>query len=333
MKKIRIAQIGTSKYSHGRMIFDVLKSSEYFEVAGYALPENEEKKYGGEILSVFQGYPKLTVEEIMQDNTIEAVAIETEELYLTKYALLAAQHGKHIHMEKPGGAKLHEFEQLIQTVKKGGKVFQIGYMYRYNPYVNNLIERVKSGELGEIISVEAQMNCKYKDEQRKWLSCLPGGIMFFLGCHMLDLIVLLQGFPTRLIPLNKTTGYAGIHTTDFGMAVLEYPNGISIAKINAMEKGGFLRRQLVVTGTKGTVELKPLEVNAGATFVYTCKNECRTDGWGDAWISEKTSPFHRYGEMMDCFAKKCRGKQEEQYTLDYEWKLYKLLLEACGGGL
>ena len=43
--------------------------------------------------------------------------METDEIYCTKYALLAAKAGKHIHMEKPGGLELADFEELIATVK------------------------------------------------------------------------------------------------------------------------------------------------------------------------------------------------------------------------
>ena len=52
------------------------------------------------------------------DPTIEAVAIETDEIYCTKYALMAAQAGKHIHMEKPGGIDHKEYEEIVSIIKK-----------------------------------------------------------------------------------------------------------------------------------------------------------------------------------------------------------------------
>ena len=46
MKKIKIAQIGTSQNSHGNDIWNTLKRlSDVFEIVGYALPENEEEKF------------------------------------------------------------------------------------------------------------------------------------------------------------------------------------------------------------------------------------------------------------------------------------------------
>ena len=89
----------------------------------------------------------------MNDPTIEAVAVETDEIYATKYALIAAQHGKHVHMEKPGGRELADFEKLAAVIQSSGQVFHTGYMYRYNPAVQSLMEKVRAGELGDIISV------------------------------------------------------------------------------------------------------------------------------------------------------------------------------------
>ena len=333
MRKVKIAQIGTSGYSHGRFVFDSLKKQNHvFEIVGYALPEQEREKFG-EQMSVFDGYPELTVEEILQDPEIEAVTIETEEIYLTKYAQMAADAGKHIHMEKPGGVGVVDFEKLITSMKESGKVFHTGYMYRYNPLVMELMDKVRNGELGEILSVEAQMNCIHNKETRAWLENFPGGIMFFLGCHLVDLILLIQGVPKNVIPLNKCTGADGVTAEDFGMAVLEYDNGVSFAKVNACEPGGFFRRQLVVSGTKGTVELKPLELYSGGpvSLLYTTKTECFTLGWGDRGETTDSAVYDRYDKMMESFAAMVCGEKENPYSYDYELELYRTVIKACGG--
>ncbi|MBO7169937.1 MAG: hypothetical protein J6W28_02020 [Clostridia bacterium] len=93
MKKIKIAQIGTSKNSHGNDIWaTLLKQSDIFEVVGFALPENEREKFPKQV-QIFEGYPEMTVEEILSDPEIEAVAVETEEIYLTKYAMMVVKAG------------------------------------------------------------------------------------------------------------------------------------------------------------------------------------------------------------------------------------------------
>lgn len=328
MKKIRIAQIGTSVNSHGNQIFERIKTNELFEVVGYAFPENEREKFPQQ-MKMFEGFREMTVEEILSDPTIEAVTVETEEIYLTKYALLAAKAGKHIHMEKPGGVSLADFEKLIETMKETKKVFHTGYMYRYNPYVQDLVKRVKDGELGDIISVEAQMSCPHNNTVRQWLENFPGGMMFFLGCHLVDLVLQLKGTPDRIIPYNKCTGKEGVTAKDFGMALFEYENGVSFVKTVACECGGFLRRQLVVCGTKGSIKLEPLEVCVGAVQ-YTEKVENFHYEWHQNGECSRTELYDRYDPMMTSFAQMVAGEKTNPITLDYELQLYKTVLKACG---
>ena len=328
MRKIKVAQIGTTTHSHGNYIFNSLKKqSDVFEIVGYAMPENEREKYAS-CMAAFNGYNELTVDEILNTPEIEAVVIETEERHLTKYAIMAAEHGKHIHMEKPGGTVLADFEKLIATVKKGGKVFHTGYMYRYNPYVMELLDRIKNGELGEIISVDAQMSCVHPKWLREWLGGYKGGSLFFLGCHLIDLILQIKGTPENIIPLSKSTGIDGTRSEDFGMAVLEYKNGVCFAKVNSNEIGGFARRQLVVSGTKETVELKPFEMFAdGGQF--TTKTEYKSYDAGNRGETADSAVYDRYDPMMRSFAEMVGGEKENPYSYDYELELYKTILKCC----
>ena len=65
MRKIRIAQIGTSQNSHGgSVILSLKKQSDLFEVVGYALPENEREKFPARMQD-FTGLREMTVEEIL----------------------------------------------------------------------------------------------------------------------------------------------------------------------------------------------------------------------------------------------------------------------------
>ena len=330
MRKIKIAQIGTSRYSHGSVIFDTVKGlSEMFEVVGYAMPEGERDKFA-ERMDSFDGYREMTVDEILSDQSIEAVIIETEEIYLTKYATLAAQHGKHIHMEKPGSVDLPGFEKLIDIVKEKGVVFHTGYMYRYNPVISNAILRVRNGELGTVVGVEAQMSCWHGEAVTRWLSELDGGMMFYLGCHMIDLVLLLQGEPERIIPFNKSSErFFGCDSRDVSFAVLEYKNGASFVKVSAAECGGFARRQLVITGTKGRIVVCPLEVSVGYPMQYTEYNECVSEDWGDTGVSHRSEKHDRYALMMSSFAEMVRGERENPYTPDYELALFRTIKKCC----
>jgi predicted dehydrogenase len=326
---IKVAQIGTSANSHGNGIWGTMqKYPDLFELVGYAFPENEREKFPKQA-EAFNGYREMTVEEILSDPEITAVTVETEEIYLTKYALMVAKAGKHLHMEKPGGAALAPFEEMVGILKENGLVFSTGYMYRFNPAVRAVLERVKRGELGRIYAVEAHMGGKHSLAQREWLATLPGGMMFFLGCHLIDLIYRIQGEPLEVIPLSASTGIDGVGSIDYGMVALRYPNGVSFAKTCDEELGGFTRRQLVICGERGTIEIRPLEGFTVGGMQYSVTRECKDTDWVAEWQETKSEPYERYDAMMRNFAEIVRGK-ENPYSYDYELSLYRLIRKACG---
>ena len=329
MRKIRIAQIGMNFYSHGDMAAAGFIKSDRFEFVGYCLPEGERDKFPHR-LTELAGQPELTLEAILCDPTIEAVAVETDEIYLTKYALMAAKAGKHVYMEKPGSADHEAFTQLVRILRDNRKVFHLGYMYRYNPAIMELMTRIRNGELGEILNVEAQMNCTHPLEARRWMEQMPGGMMFFLGCHLIDLILQIQGEPLAVHAFCRSSGLDGVSALDSGFAVLEYPSGVSFAKTNNVEHGGYMRRQLVVTGSKETVVIEPLERALGPGRLVSDVTCSRERDWHKPPIVSRSVEYARYGAMIDAFADEVLGLRENPYSYEYELKLHKLVLQACG---
>jgi len=327
MRRIRIAQIGINRFSHGPDIFETLRAlPDVFDIAGYVLVEGERETCADK-LHVFDGFPALTVEEILADPTIEAVAVETDEIHLTKYAKMAADAGKHIHMEKPGSPDGAAFDALIDAVKESGKVFHLGYMYRYNPYIVDAAVRAASGTLGDVFAVEAQMSRLDSETVRRWLGEFPGGMMFYLGCHLVDIVLRAQGMPQNIVPLSRPT--ADGFGEDYGMAVLEYPHGVSLIKAAGTEIGGGNRRQLVITGTGGSIEIRPLEVRIpGDGYLFQSQKRETMPGKP---VQESTSePFDRYVPMMCAFAGMVRGERENPYSPEYERTLFHTLLACCG---
>lgn len=338
MKKIKIAQIGAG-HDHATAAIQTLKAqSDIFDPVGYAVvPEDAENlprmSYEGN-RSCYGGVPRMTVEEILSYPDLDAVCIETEDRALTKYALMAAERGLHIHMDKPGGVSGGDFDKLIDLMKEKKRVFHMGYMYRYNPAVIRMYEDLRAGKYGEIYAVEAQMNCIHAPDKRRWLGNYPGGMLWFLGCHLIDLVFRICGAPQEVIPLCTSTGSDGVTAQDFGMAVFRYPHGVSFVKTTAVEPGGYERRQLVVCGTRGTLEIRPLEWSAPSDHVFSPQTTHVREAFGEDWHRRgechDTPVSGRYDAMFRAFADYVRGTRENPYSYEYERALHALIRRACG---
>lgn len=331
MKPVKIIQIGVG-HDHAPATFDSLKRhSECFELVGWVpVPGEEEQAEKLRVSSVYSDVPCLALEDALAIPGLEAAAIETVDRDLTQYALAAAEKGLAVHMDKPGGVSQDDFTRLCSVIRGGSNVLQLGYMYRYNKDINAAIAKAKSGELGTVYSVECHMDCEHPASKRQWLADYPGGMMHFLGCHLIDLIVQVMGIPDEVIPYNQPIGTDGVTGDDFGFALLKYPSGVSFAHTTAVEPGGFMRRQMVICGTKGTIELRPLEEYTSAGQVTRGRICTAGNGWGTDGTRFTGEPTHRYDPMMLDFAAMVRGESVNPFTLDYELALHEVLLRACG---
>lgn len=328
MKPIKLGHVGTlHDHSSGKLAC-VKKFPELFEIVG-VVAESPEREEALKNKPAYAGVPFCTRETLLERG-VEAVLVETFEHDLVREAQFWADRGVHMHIDKPAGNDVSSMEKLLRTAKSNRLVVQMAYMYRYNAAVLDCIARMERGELGDIYQVTAIMNTRHDPEKRKWLKKFQGGTQFYLGCHMIDLIYRLQGLPEKIHPFLKSTGTDGVDATDFGLALFEYPNGVSTAEATSAEVNGYGRRQLIVCGTKGTYEIEPLESPTRAYFIPLENAATYGDRRGKALEFPAYDPLCRYDEMMSDFARFVRGEAQNPYSYSYELTLQKLLMYCCG---
>lgn len=329
MSRIKIGQIGLG-HNHGAgKMQAVRKFPDLFEVIGYA-EENPEwvEKRGG--VATYAGLDRFSVDELL--DKCDAILVETDVWDLTRTAQRCIAAGKHIHMDKPAGGTLAEYKKLLDDAKKDNLVVQLGYMYRYNPAVKKCLEMVQAGELGDIFSINAEMSTGHTAVYREWLKHFRGGTMYIFGCHLIDLIVYLLGEPQRVISCLKHSGKDGVDVADTDFALLEYERALARVFVSSVELNGYGRRQFVVSGSKGTVNICPLE--NPVTMTWT--NEEIAKPFQDQKIIlpfEDKTAGGRYDEMMQDFYSYIKKEKANHFTYEHEYTVQKILLEIIGGDL
>ncbi len=328
MKKIRIGHIGTAHDHSPGMMGCIRKYPDVFEVVGIVEPD-EARREAAKRSSVYAGLNWITEEQLFNAG-VDAVELEGFELDNVTAARRCIAAGAHVHIDKPAGEDLDEFTALLREAKAKSLTVQLSYMYRYNPAVMDCLRRVRDGSMGEVYEVDAIMDTCHMPDKRSWLGHFKAGIMFFLGCHMVDLVYMMQGMPERVEPFNLSTGFDGVKAIDHSFAALVYKNGISTVRSTSTEVNGFGRRQLVVCGSKGTYEIKPLENPTRAYYA----NDARAEMTYRSLISEIELPVPavagRYDAMMLDFAAMVRGEKENPFDYRYEYDVHRLLLACCG---
>jgi predicted dehydrogenase len=102
-------------------------------------------------------YPALrqtrSFEDLLADETIDALAIATPVGTHFELARAALEAGKHVFVEKPMAGSVAEAEALVAIAEERGLTLMPGHTFLYSPPVNAVRELIQSGELGEIYFV------------------------------------------------------------------------------------------------------------------------------------------------------------------------------------
>jgi len=323
-KRIRIAQIGTS-HSHAEEKYQTLtKLSDVFDVIGIVEPNPDYLKKA-KPKEEFQDAKWITEEQLMDTKGLQAVLVETDFKELLPIALKFAKKGLHVHIDKPPGTSLADLKKLYKIAKNQNLIVQMGYMFRYNPAFKFCIDAVKNGLLGNIYQVDGVISKKIKSSRRTKLAASYGGSMMLLGCHLIDMLAAVCGKPQEIHSYRKQTYKDNDGLYDNELAVFNYPQTTATIRSSLLEVGGKERRQFVIAGEHGTIEINPLEPPK-LRFVLDKSTDKYSAGRHHIELPQMPG---RYDEQLTDFAKQINGEKISDFSAEHDIIVHEAVLTAC----
>ena len=105
--------------------------------------------------AVSQEFPQMpffdSMEAAITDGGCEAVIIATPHRTHAPLAIKALELGAHVFVEKPMSDSLEDCVALLNTVKQSDKIVSVGFMFRFDPFVQKVKEIIDSGRIGKIL--------------------------------------------------------------------------------------------------------------------------------------------------------------------------------------
>jgi len=322
-RPLRLGQIGVG-HGHANKLA-VYRDSPDWEVVGICEPDAG-LRAAAEKQKTYQGLPWMSRDELLAVDRLDAVLVETKPDTSLDHAAAAITAGRHVHLDKPAGTSLPAYRQLLEDANAKGLVVQMGYMFRFNPAVMLLREFLAEGWLGDVFEVSAVMSKVVEPAARKEFARFPGGMMFELGCHVIDLVIAVLGKPDRVESvLRHSLESADDTLADNTVAILHYPRAIATVRASALEVEGFSRRHLTVCGTQGTFHIQPLDDPSTRIALD------RDRGVYQKGINMLPFPgFTRYVADAAEMAAMIRGEQISQFTADHDLAVQETVLLAGG---
>ncbi len=93
--------------------------------------------------------------EMLEVNSVDAVFIATPDHWHAPAAILAAEAGKHVYVEKPCSHNVREGRLMIEAARRNRRVMQVGTQSRSTRHVQRAMELLHNGAIGRVLVAKA----------------------------------------------------------------------------------------------------------------------------------------------------------------------------------
>ncbi|MCC5840557.1 MAG: aldo/keto reductase [Opitutales bacterium] len=171
---------------------------------------------------------------LLADNQVDAVYISTPHPQHARWAIAAAEAGKHILCEKPLALNHAEAAVVVEAAAANGVFLMEAFMYRCHPQTEKLLELIRSGIIGEVRVIEAEFsfNAPVDPASRLFNHDLGGGAILDVGGYPMSMARLLAGAAMgKPFAEPDQFGAAGTigaisRVDEWSVASLRFPGGI-----------------------------------------------------------------------------------------------------------
>jgi predicted dehydrogenase len=323
-KRIKVGQIGTAHAHAAGKMATLRKLRDDYEVVGIVEPDPA-RRMKLQNHSAYRGLKWIGEEQLLNTPGLQAVAVETDIPELVPAGMRCVSAGMHIHLDKPAGLSLAAFKKLLDEATRRGLTVQMGYMFRHNPAFKFCFQAVQEGWLGDVFEVHGVISKTIGAEQRKRLAAYPGS-MFELGCHLIDAMVKVLGGPDKVTGFSRRTRPQQDDLADNQLGVFEYAKSTATIRSALIEVAGQQRRQFVVCGDRGTVDIRPLEPPKLMLALDRPRGEYKK---GYQQVKLPSIPG-RYDDQLIELARIIRGENESKYPPEHDLAVQQAVLKASG---
>jgi phthalate 4,5-cis-dihydrodiol dehydrogenase len=174
------------------------------------------------------------IAELAADPEVEIVYIATPHQFHAAHAALAAEHGKHIVLEKPMALTLTDCDAIIAAVERHNVHLVVGHTHAFDPAVRLMRELIVRGELGRLGLIHSfnYTNFLYRPRRPEELDTTQGGgILFNQVPHQIDTVRWLAGGMVRSVRAHTTALDSARPTEASCAALVQFDNGVAASLI------------------------------------------------------------------------------------------------------
>lgn len=193
IKKTKVALVGLGSRGTGMWGRSIIREySDYVDYVGLCDNNPGRLKVGSEMVGancpVFSDFEKM-----MRETKPDVLIITTDDDTHDYFATKGMEMGANIICEKPMAIDENKIQSMIDAEKQTGKECRVTFNYRYSPHRAKMWEILRSGEIGELTSVDFHWYLDTShgaDYFRRWHRLMEkgGSLWVHKASHHFDLL-------------------------------------------------------------------------------------------------------------------------------------------------
>lgn len=239
-------------------------------------------------------------EQLLNDKSIDAIILATPHSMHVEQIKLAAEHKKHIYVEKPIALTLKETRTALEAARTAGVEIAVGFQRRCHPSMIAALDAVRNGKIGRVLHVEGHQSAPglriYKEGSwRQAREEQPAGGMTGMGIHLLDgMVSVLGAVEDVTVKSKKILQNNDSILDDMTSVLLTFETGTTGYIGTSIATSGYF--SLRFFGENGVVEVRNPDLGE---FVYT-------DQTAKIEVTENKG-FNMEGASLELFADQITG--------------------------
>jgi predicted dehydrogenase len=223
-RPLRVAALGMGWWSD--VLADAAKRSQELEiVACFSRSEDKRRAFAAKYGCRAAG----SYEEILDDESIEAIINTTPNNVHLATTRVAAEAGKHVFLDKPIANTVADGDAIARSCERAGIVLALGYQRRRESHFRWIKREIDAGRFGQLVQAEGNISRDRlgKIDLSSWrfqAAGMPGGVMLQIGIHYVDVLEMLLGPVARVSGMLAQLVLPG-DNPDVAALMLEHESG------------------------------------------------------------------------------------------------------------
>ena len=322
MDSIKFGIIGCSRIAKRSVIPAILKSEfAELEIIGSRTPEK-----ANEFSNEFNCKKFGTYDDVISDDSIDAVYISTPIGTHAKWSNKAASAGKHVYCEKSSTDSLVSAREMVECAKQNNIRLMEGFMFRSHPQHQKVKELINDGKIGEMKSFSGVFGFPaFPEGDIRYDAGLGGGFLNDSGCYPICASRMIFNEEPVTVGCQFNLNSAGVDVKGTSFLIYKNQKSATITYGN----GNYYQAKYEVWGSDGVISLdRAYSVPSDFTTKVNLQHNTENNWEGRRNEIFEIQPKDHFLEILDTFCMEITGSEKTPFNFEEELLNQAKVMEA-----